>query len=122
MVATTRSTPPYTGVRVAELVRVRPVDVDLDACRIRITNGKGGKDRQVPFPTSFKEALALHIAGQHKAGAVFLFESSWKKPYSDPGVRKLLARYSQAAGTTASISPPHSAALPVHLAEDPRHR
>jgi integrase/recombinase XerD len=105
MVATTRSTPPYTGVRVAELVRVRPVDVDLDACRIRITNGKGGKDRQVPFPTSFKEALALHIAGQHKAGAVFLFESSWQKPYSDRGVRKLLARYTQAAGITASISP-----------------
>jgi integrase/recombinase XerD len=33
----------YTGARVAELVRIRLVDVDLDACRIRITDGKGGK-------------------------------------------------------------------------------
>jgi hypothetical protein len=33
-----------------------------DACRIRITNGKGGKDRYVPFPASFRETLALHIA------------------------------------------------------------
>ncbi len=43
----------YTGVRVAELVRIHLDDVDLDACRIRITQGKGAKDRTVPFPGSF---------------------------------------------------------------------
>jgi integrase/recombinase XerD len=52
----------YTGVRVAELVAIRLTDADLDACRIRITNGKGGKDRYVRFPASFRETLALHIA------------------------------------------------------------
>jgi len=40
----------YTGVRVAELVSIRLGDVDLDACRIRITQGKGAKDRYVPTP------------------------------------------------------------------------
>jgi integrase/recombinase XerD len=83
----------YTGVRVSELAR------------IRITQGKGAKDRYVPFPAAFKETLALHIDGQHRGGAVFLFESNWKKPYSDRGVRKILTRYTQAAGITASISP-----------------
>jgi integrase len=29
----------YTGARVAELVKIRLDDVDLDACRIRITGG-----------------------------------------------------------------------------------
>ena len=95
----------YTGVRVAELVVIRLVDVDLDACRIRITHGKGGKDRMVPFPPAFKEALALHLHHQRTIGATFLFESSWKKHYSDRGVRKLLARYAVAAGITAPISP-----------------
>jgi integrase/recombinase XerD len=95
----------YTGVRVAELVRMRLADIDLDACRIRVTNGKGGKDRVVPFPPAFKETLALHVASQRRAGAAYLFESSWKKPYSDRGVRKILARYTTAAGITASISP-----------------
>ena len=94
-----------SGVRVSELVRIRIADVDLDACRIRITQGKGDKDRVVPFPAAFKETLALHIDAQGRAGAAFLFESSWKKPYSDRGVRKILARYTQAAGITAPISP-----------------
>jgi hypothetical protein len=48
--------------------------------------GQSGKDRYVPFPTSFKETLALHIAGAQDKRAAFLFESSWKKPYSTRGV------------------------------------
>jgi integrase/recombinase XerD len=95
----------YTGVRVSELVRIRLEDVDLDACRIRISQGKGGKDRYVPFPRAFRETLALHIDAARKAGAAYLFESSWKKSYTDRGVRKILARYTAAAGITASISP-----------------
>jgi integrase/recombinase XerD len=40
----------YTGVRVAELVAIRLGDVDLDACRIRITAGKGNRDPHGPLP------------------------------------------------------------------------
>ncbi len=58
----------YTGVRVAELVSIRLGDVDLDACRIRITQGKGAKDRYVPFPATFKETLALHISAARDNG------------------------------------------------------
>jgi len=83
----------YTGARIAELVR------------IRITQGKGSKDRIVLFPAAFKETRALHIDAQRRAGATYLFESSWKKPCTDRGVRKILARYTLAAGIAASISP-----------------
>ncbi len=86
-----------TGVRVSELVRITLADVDLDACRIRITQGKGAKDRVVPYPASFKETLALHIDAQTATHAAFLFESSWKKPYSTRGVRAMLARYAKQA-------------------------
>lgn len=37
---------------------------NLDACRLRITAGKGGKDRCVPFPALFRETLALEIYSQ----------------------------------------------------------
>jgi integrase/recombinase XerD len=96
----------YTGMRVAELVAIRLDEVDLDACRIRITAGKGGKDRAVPFPPTFRETLALHIGDRRKAGGAHLFESSWKKPYSTRGVRALLARHAAAAGLPHNM-PPH---------------
>ena len=95
----------YTGVRVSELVAVRLDAVDLDRCQIRIIQGKGGKDRVVPFPAAFKETLALHMAAMRHRGATHLFESSWKKPYSDRGVRRMLARYADAAGLEENVSP-----------------
>jgi integrase/recombinase XerD len=95
----------YTGVRVSELVALRLEAVDLDRCQLRVTAGKGGKDRVVPFPAAFRETLALHAGGMAQRGATHLFESSWKRPYSDRGVRRLLARYAQAAGLARPISP-----------------
>ena len=80
-------------------------DVDLDLCQIRIRQGKGGKDRVVPFPDHFKETVAQHMAAMKDKGASFLFESSWKKPYSDRGIRKMLERYAEDAGLEKSFSP-----------------
>ena len=53
----------YTGVRVSELVRILLSDLDFDRCQIRINQGKGKKDRIVPFPEAFKEVLAMHVGG-----------------------------------------------------------
>lgn len=95
----------YTGARVAELVSIRLSDVDFDRCQIRIQSGKGGKDRIVPFPATFKELLALHTTTMRSKGATHLFESSWKKPYTDRGIRKILERYATAAGLDKTVSP-----------------
>jgi integrase/recombinase XerD len=91
----------YAGVRVSELVAIRLGD----RCQIRVNEGKCGKDRVVPFPSAFKETLALHHDRLRQRGASHLFESSWKKPYSDRGVRRLLERYATAAGLPHPISP-----------------
>ncbi len=95
----------YTGVRVSELVHIRLADVDLDRCQIRINQGKGNKDRVVPFPDPFKETLALHMERLREKHATHLFESSWKKRYSERGVRRMLERYAQAAGLERNVSP-----------------
>jgi len=95
----------YTGVRVSELVNIRLSEVDLDRCQIRITQGKGNKDRVVPFPDPFKETLGMHMEQLRKKGATYLFESSWKKRYSDRGVRRMLERYAEAAELSHNISP-----------------
>lgn len=95
----------YTGVRVSELVAIKLADIDFDRCQLRINQGKGGKDRVVPFPSAFKETLALHHDRLRRQGATYLFESSWKRPYSDRGVRRLLERYATAAGLAHPVSP-----------------
>ena len=96
---------PYTGIRVSELVRIRLKDVDYDRCQIRINAGKGGKDRIVPFPASFKEVLAMHADKMRQKNAEYLFESNWKRKYTDRGVRKILAKYVELAGIKRNISP-----------------
>lgn len=95
----------YTGVRVSELVTIRLDEVDVERCQIRITQGKGSKDHQVPFPHAFRELLALHMGQMRKKGAVYLFESVRKDKYTDRGVRKMLARYAAQAGIARSMSP-----------------
>jgi integrase/recombinase XerD len=95
----------YTGVRVSELVAIRLDEVDVERCQIRITQGKGSKDRQVPFPHSFRELLALHMEQMRTKGAIYLFESVRKQKYTDRGIRKMLARYATQAGITRSMSP-----------------
>jgi integrase/recombinase XerD len=95
----------YTGVRVSEVIHIKLSDLDLDRCQIRINQGKGKKDRIVPFPDAFKEILAIHADATHAKGGSYLFESSWKKPYTDRGIRKILAQYSKTAGMEHAISP-----------------
>lgn len=95
----------YTGVRVSELVHIKLSEIDFDRCQIRITQGKGKKDRMVPFPNAFKEILAVHSQAAQGKGNKYLFESSWKKPYTDRGIRKILATYTALAGMERSVSP-----------------
>ncbi len=95
----------YTGVRVSELVNIKLSDVDYERCQIRINDGKGGKDRIVPFPVAFKEVLAMHADKIRQRGAQYLFESSWKRKYTDRGVRKILFKYAKQADLHRNISP-----------------
>ncbi|MGI6120573.1 MAG: tyrosine-type recombinase/integrase [Desulfosporosinus sp.] len=95
----------YTGARVSELINIKLTNVDFHYCQIRINKGKGNKDRIVPFPQSFKELLAMHADSMTKKQAVYLFESSWKKKYTDRGIRKILAKYSEKARLAQNLSP-----------------
>jgi integrase/recombinase XerD len=95
----------YTGVRVQELVHMRIDEIDFDSSQIRISHGKGDKNRIVPFPQDFKETLMLFVNAEQSKGATYLFESSRKKPFTTRGIRKILAIYSSEAGMPQSISP-----------------
>ncbi|WP_281170828.1 tyrosine-type recombinase/integrase [Shimazuella kribbensis] len=44
----------YTGIRVSELINIKRIDIDFQQCQIRVNQGKGKKDRIVPFPFPLK--------------------------------------------------------------------
>ena len=47
----------------------------------------------------------MHVDSMQRKQATYLFESSWKRKYSDRGVRKILEKYALAAGLNRAISP-----------------
>lgn len=49
--------------------------------------------------------MAIYVHNTRDKGGEYLFESSWKKPYTVRGVRKILEQYSLEAGMEHPISP-----------------
>jgi len=80
-------------------------EVDLQTCQIRITQGKGHKDRYVLFPLSFRGELAQYMERQHAQGATYLFESNRHRPYSTRRLRQLVKQYATAAGIAKRVYP-----------------
>ena len=95
----------YTGVRVSELINIKLPDIDLDAFQIKIIEGKGKKDRVVPFSQGFRETLAMHIDKMRSNNAKYLFESNQKKKYTDRAIREILHKYSERAKLTQPLFP-----------------
>ncbi|WP_053332694.1 tyrosine-type recombinase/integrase [Candidatus Jidaibacter acanthamoebae] len=95
----------WSPTRPNELVKIKIDDIDFDQCQINIIVSKGKKDRKVPFPNSFKEILAMQVNNIAGKNGKYLFESSWKKPYTDRAIRKILEKYTKLAGMERSISP-----------------
>jgi integrase/recombinase XerD len=93
----------YTGVRVSELCGMFVADVDLEACKIRINLGKGGKDRFVLFGKSFATALRTHIAAHPNNR--WLFQTQRNGRFSTRRVQQIVAKYAHEAGVYAT---PHT--------------
>jgi len=60
----------FTGIRNAERAQLRITDVDLQTCHLRITQGKGHKDRYVLFPSGCRGELAQYLEGQRRQSAI----------------------------------------------------
>lgn len=95
----------YTGLRNAELSRIRLKDVDLDQCQIRVEQGKGKKDRSVLYPAGFRGELAQYISHCKEQRATYLFESNRLKPFSTRRIRQIIHQYASEAGIEKRVYP-----------------
>lgn len=93
----------YTAVRVSELCNIKVQEVDLEAFKIRINQGKGSKDRYVLFGKSFATALRTHIAAHPKNR--WLFQTSRATKFSTRRVQQIVKLYAEQAGVKAT---PHT--------------
>lgn len=95
----------FTGIRNEELVNVTIQDVDLNAMKIRISRGKGDKDRYVLFPPSFRGELAQYISIQKEKGGVYLFESNRLSKFTTRWIREIVKKYAEKAEITKRVHP-----------------
>jgi integrase/recombinase XerD len=50
-----------TGIRVNELINLKPADVDTEGRVLRVLSGKGRKDRHVPLTAAAAHAIAVYL-------------------------------------------------------------
>lgn len=97
-----------TGLRVSELVSLKLKELNLEQ-RYVLCQGKGGKERLVPFGHSAQEVLReyLHKARPRllKMDDPSLFLSSRGRAFTRQGFWKMLKGYGRQAGLEKKISP-----------------
>jgi integrase/recombinase XerD len=97
-----------TAARRAELCRLKVQDIDSQRMMIRINQGKGGRDREVPLSPKLLETLRVYFRWMRPT--TFLFPGTVKGVRADlpitPNVVWLACRQAaQRAGITKRLSP-----------------
>lgn len=93
----------FTGVRVSELCRIEVADVDVENCKVFISQGKGSKDRYVLFGKSFATALRTHLSAHPNAR--WLFQTRRHSKFTPRRVQQIVKKYALEAGVRAT---PHT--------------
>jgi integrase/recombinase XerD len=100
-----------TGMRVSELIGLRPGDVNLDASYLTCT-GKGGKQRIVPVGDEAARWVGRYVRdsrgallGRRSSSRLFVNARGGGPGLTRVGFWKLLKRYARQAGLKTSISP-----------------
>ena len=80
------------GLRVSELINLKPRDIDIERKIIYIRNGKGAKDMISLFPISIKEDFLKYLLTYNPK--IYLFESNRNKKYSSKSIEKIISKTS----------------------------
>jgi len=84
-----------SGLRVSELINLKPKDIDIERKIIYIRQGKGAKDRISLFPESIKEEFLKYLLNDNPQN--YLFESNRNKKYSTKTIEKIVEKASKKA-------------------------
>ncbi|MGE0445516.1 MAG: site-specific tyrosine recombinase XerD [Vicinamibacterales bacterium] len=100
-----------TGMRVSELLGLRPADINLEASYLTCT-GKGDKQRIVPIGDEARAWVARYLAesrpallGKRTSPRLFVNARRGGPGLTRVGFWKILKRYARAAGLQTALSP-----------------
>jgi integrase/recombinase XerD len=100
-----------TGMRVSELIAVRPADINLDASYLTCT-GKGDKQRIVPMGDQaatwvdrYVKEARLVLLGRRRSTRLFVNARGGGSGLTRVGFWKILKAYARQAGLTSTLSP-----------------
>lgn len=85
----------YTGLRRAELQKIRITDLDFDRRRLLIRKGKGGKQRLLYLPDHLARSLEEYCSGHREE---FLFPGPKGGVMTLRNINYIVSRVSRAAG------------------------
>jgi integrase/recombinase XerC len=98
-----------TGVRVSELCELEISDVDFYGNELLVRFGKGNKQRRIPVAKKAVDALKRWLKVRDELSPPpptdHLFLNRYGQPFSDRGIRKLVAKYGKAAELTKRTTP-----------------
>jgi len=80
-----------TGLRVSEMCKLELKNIDFENNLILVKEGKGKKDRVVPFGNKIKDKLEIYLEGRNNR---YLFESNRNSFYSTRRIEQLCEQYS----------------------------
>jgi len=96
-----------TGMRRTEVSRLKVSDIDSQRMIIRVVQGKGGKDRDIPLSPALLETLRAYW--RWSKPRVYLFPSRYSnhldQPISDKTVWRACSEAARAAGMRKRVSP-----------------
>jgi integrase/recombinase XerD len=94
-----------TGLRRSELCHLRPEDIDKERMMIRIRQGKGGKDREVPLSSKLLDQLRTYYRSVKRKNG-WLFPSLQTRRLHQPITNKAIWHVCREATRRAGISKP----------------
>lgn len=93
-----------TGMRFSEAANLRIADLDSKRMQIRITNGKGAKQRQVPLSPRLLDELRNYWR-QYKPQSLLFQGNSADKTYADTTIQKAIKASALAANINKNVTP-----------------
>ena len=105
-----------TGLRLRELIHLLPQDIDSEQMKIRVREGKGGKERYTLLSATLLEVLRRYFR-QYRPRRWLFYGSSPQQPIAPRLVQQIIARAARRAGLPQRVSPHmlrHSFATHLH--------